>query len=60
MPGIHLPIRPVDALLQRQPDYLLLLLAWSFADVIMAQQAEYARRGGRFIMPLPSPHLMGR
>jgi C-methyltransferase C-terminal domain/Putative zinc binding domain len=58
MPGIHLPIRPVEALLQRQPDYLL-LLAWNFADEIMAQQAEYARRGGRFIMPLPTPHLTG-
>lgn len=57
-PGMHLPVYPADAVLERQPDYLL-ILAWNFADEIMAQQAEFVRRGGRFILPLPHPRIVG-
>lgn len=53
MPGVHLPIRPVEALLEEQPD-LVVLLAWNFRDEIVAQQAEYLRRGGRFVVPIPA------
>jgi SAM-dependent methyltransferase len=57
MPGTHQPVRDVQALLDDQPDYVL-LLAWNFKDEIMAQQAEYAARGGRFIVPVPTPEII--
>lgn len=57
MPGMRLPIRPVDALREDAPDYLL-LLAWNFADEIMAQQAAFAKQGGRFIVPIPHPRIL--
>jgi SAM-dependent methyltransferase len=58
MPGQRLPIVGAEQLLEEQPDYCL-LLAWNFADEIAAQQADYRRRGGRFIVPVPEPRILG-
>jgi len=57
MPGVRIPIRAADELVRARPDYTL-LLAWNFSDEIIAQQAEYCRNGGRFIVPVPSPRIV--
>ena len=53
-PGMHIPVRPVSALLEEQPDDVL-ILAWNFAAEIMSQQQTYRTRGGHFITPVPEP-----
>ena len=56
-PGNHLKIKPADEILNDMPDYLLLLV-WNFKDEIISQQQEYISRGGRFIVPLPTPQII--
>jgi len=56
MPGQRIPILPPEALLERKPDYVL-VLAWNFIDEIAAQQSAYLDQGGHFILPVPVPRI---
>ncbi len=57
MPGTHQIIKDPAVLTEDPPD-VLLLLAWNFAEEIMAQQQAYADGGGRFLVPVPTPELI--
>ena len=52
-PGMHIPVLPAESIEQRRPDYLL-ILAWNFAEPIIAKTAGFRANGGRYIVPLPT------
>lgn len=57
-PGMKIPILSTDAIEEEKPD-VLLVLAWNFFDEIRQQQSAFEARGGKFLVPLPSPVLIG-
>jgi len=57
MPGVHIPILPPNALVERDVDFVLLLV-WNIAEEIIEQQREFRDIGGRFIVPLPELRIV--
>ena len=56
-PGNHIPIVNSSYLKEQKPDYLL-LLAWNFADELIAKTQEYKNSGGRYIIPIPNVRIV--
>jgi SAM-dependent methyltransferase len=52
-PGYSIPILPGENLLVRRPA-LTLVLAWRYAESIMARHQAYRADGGQFLIPLPT------
>jgi SAM-dependent methyltransferase len=51
-PGTRIPIRPVDAIYEARPDYVL-ILPWNLSAEIREQMKGIAAWGGRFVVPIP-------
>ena len=51
-PGVHIPIVSRNKLMEKKPDYLL-LLAWNFAKEMMEKTNDYKEQGGKYIIPIP-------
>ena len=52
-PGYHIPVLSSNALYERKPDYVV-VLAWRFAEMIREKHNRYLKKGGHFIIPLPT------
>tara|TARA_R110000787_G_scaffold63679_13_gene144348 strand:- start:11212 stop:12459 length:1248 start_codon:yes stop_codon:yes gene_type:complete len=51
-PGLHIPVVPSDHMYDQNPDYVV-VLAWNFADAIIAKHQKFRDNGGKFIVPIP-------
>jgi SAM-dependent methyltransferase len=56
-PGMHIPIRPVSAIEEVRPDYLL-ILPWNLRDEIAAQLRYVSTWGCKLIVPIPEVHVI--
>jgi SAM-dependent methyltransferase len=56
-PGMHIPVKSDEFLLEDMPDYAL-ILAWNFSTEIMKNLKEYSDSGGKFIIPIPTPKIV--
>jgi SAM-dependent methyltransferase len=56
-PGTHIPIIH-ESELKTPPDYFL-ILSWNFLDFFITKHKTYLMNGGKFIVPVPSVHVLG-
>ncbi len=56
-PGKRIPVVSSSVLKDDKVDYIL-ILAWNFAESIMKNNADFSRKGGRFIIPAPTPVII--
>jgi SAM-dependent methyltransferase len=52
LPGTHIPVVSPEALIERRPDYVL-ILPWNIQGEIRQQLAGIRDWGGRFVTPVP-------
>jgi SAM-dependent methyltransferase len=56
-PGMHIPIRPVEAIDEARPDYVL-ILPWNLKREIVQQMRQIGEWGGKFILPIPDATII--
>jgi hypothetical protein len=57
LPGVHIPISPVERIGQYRPDFLV-ILPWNLRDEIMEQMAVIRSWGGRFVTFIPRVRVL--
>lgn len=53
LPGLQIPIEAPEVLLERKPDYVL-ILPWNIKDEVMEQMSAIAAYGGKFVIAVPT------
>ena len=57
LPGSRIPVRAPEALLDAQPDYVL-ILPWNIRDEIMDKMSAVRDWGGKFVVPIPAVEVL--
>ena len=56
-PATHIPVVAPAHILEKKPDYLV-ILAWNFAKEIMVDMEAYSKTGGKFVVFMPEPKII--
>ena len=54
-PGSHIKIISDENFIKEKIDYAI-LLSWNYKNFFLAK-TQFIKRGGKFIIPLPKPHI---
>ncbi|WP_256388136.1 class I SAM-dependent methyltransferase [Pirellula sp. SH-Sr6A] len=57
LPGSRIPIRPVEAVFEAKPDFLL-ILPWNISDEIIRQMDGVRAWGCQFVIPIPEVRIV--
>ena len=55
---MHIPVYPIEKIQEEGPPDYYLLLVWNYASGILKQENEFRKNGGKFIIPIPMPHIV--
>jgi hypothetical protein len=58
-PGLHLPVLPTSALLEKRPDCVV-VLAWRYAEPFILKNGAYLDAGGTVVVPVPEFKIIRR
>jgi len=58
LPGTRIPVLPPERLDAARPDYVM-ILPWNLKEEIIGQLSHIGSWGGRFIIPIPEPAIVG-
>lgn len=56
-PGTHIPVVPPERFQSDTPD-VALMLAWNYEKEILAKEDAFRKRGGKFLIPIPTPRIV--
>ena len=57
--GTNIPIISEEESRKKKPDYYL-VLPWHFMAEFKKREADFLKRGGKFLLPMPTVHLVGK
>lgn len=58
-PGVNIKVFSDKEIYKKKPDYAL-ILAWNFYKEIIRNNKNFFKIGGKFIVPVPKPRIIGR
>lgn len=56
-PGMHIPVVPPERFREDTPD-VALMLAWNYEKEILGKEEAFRKRGGKFLIPIPTPRIV--
>jgi D-mycarose 3-C-methyltransferase len=57
-PGTHIPIVSPEKISDKGDGDVALLLAWNYESQILDKEKNFRSKGGKFLVPIPSPKLI--